>query len=460
MSETVIRIENLSKRYYISHQAKNRRHHGGQLSEKLQHLAMGPVRKLLGKSEQSSFTGGRMEKEEFWALKDVSFEVRRGEVLGIIGRNGAGKSTLLKILSRITEPTKGQIKIKGRIASLLEVGTGFHPELTGRENIFLNGSILGMSRIEIQSKFDEIVAFAEVEKFLDTQVKHYSSGMYVRLAFAVAAHLEPEILIVDEVLAVGDSQFQQKCLGKMHEVSSEQGRTILFVTHNMGMMSALCTQAALMASGRLVTLGSTSSTIVQYYGKSTHSASLCEFPPHERVGDDFARLLSCWVRDESGAPTSDFRMEQPVIVGLRYRITRGKSSASETTYPQVDLVSGNGSFVFRALAPSTALPAPLPGEFIAECVIPGNLLNTQTYYVNLSLASCTKGVVVHFHQVNALCFQVSEDLCVNLYSQRNGYSGSIDGAIRPTLEWKISKFHSTDDSSPSGPPIRPGSTPS
>ena len=191
------------------------------------------------------------EVEEFWALKDVSFEVKQGEVLGIIGRNGAGKSTLLKILSRITEPTEGRVSLRGRVASLLEVGTGFHPELTGRENIFLNGAILGMTQREIRKKFDEIVAFAEVEKFLDTPVKHYSSGMYVRLAFAVAAHLEPEILVVDEVLAVGDAEFQKKCLGKMDEVSRREGRTVLFVSHNMGVISNLCSLAIWLDAGQV-----------------------------------------------------------------------------------------------------------------------------------------------------------------------------------------------------------------
>ena len=205
------------------------------------------------------------EIEEFWALKDVSFEVKRGEVLGIIGRNGAGKSTLLKILSRITEPTAGRVRIRGRVASLLEVGTGFHPELTGRENIFLNGAILGMTRAEIQRKFDEIVAFAEVEKFLDTPVKRYSSGMYVRLAFAVAAHLEPEILVVDEVLAVGDAEFQKKCLGKMGEVA-EGGRTVLFVSHNMPAVSALCSRAVLLVGGKLHSHGDVAKVIASYLG--------------------------------------------------------------------------------------------------------------------------------------------------------------------------------------------------
>lgn len=248
MSETVIKVENLGKKYVLSHQQEGRSYKA--LRDVIADSAKSLGEKFLKPNEQIDDP----THEEFWALKDVSFEIKQGDRLGIIGRNGAGKSTLLKILSRITEPTQGSIKIKGRVASLLEVGTGFHPELTGRENIFLNGAILGMSKEEIKRKFDEIVDFAEVEKFLDTPVKRYSSGMYVRLAFAVAAHLEPEILIVDEVLAVGDAAFQKKCLNKMGEVSG-QGRTVIFVSHNMGAINALCSHAVYLEKGRLKQIG-------------------------------------------------------------------------------------------------------------------------------------------------------------------------------------------------------------
>jgi lipopolysaccharide transport system ATP-binding protein len=250
MPDSVISVENLSKRYVIGHES-----HQDNLRDTLHHTA----RKLWRRFRW----GTGFQTEEFWALRDVSFEVKRGEVVGIIGRNGAGKSTLLKILSRITEPTAGRVAIRGRVASLLEVGTGFHPELTGRDNIFLNGAILGMKRAEIRRKFDEIVDFAEVEKFLDTPVKHYSSGMYVRLAFAVAAHLDPEILIVDEVLAVGDTQFQQKCLGKMGSVA-RTGRTVLFVSHNMKAMEHFCNRGILLEQGRLC-LDDTANTAVREY---------------------------------------------------------------------------------------------------------------------------------------------------------------------------------------------------
>jgi lipopolysaccharide transport system ATP-binding protein len=248
MSDVVISVENVSKRYLVGHRSGERGRYTA-LRDVIAREARNFARKAV-----DVFCGRQIvqgdEVEEFWALKDVSFNVKRGEVIGIIGKNGAGKSTVLKILSRITEPTAGRVRLRGRVASLLEVGTGFHPELTGRENIFLNGAILGMTRREIRRKFDEIVAFAEVEKFLDTPVKHYSSGMYVRLAFAVAAHLEPEILVIDEVLAVGDAEFQKKCLGKMSEVAVG-GRTILFVSHNLSAVTRICKQAIVLDQGRV-----------------------------------------------------------------------------------------------------------------------------------------------------------------------------------------------------------------
>jgi ABC-type polysaccharide/polyol phosphate transport system ATPase subunit len=262
MTLPIISIQELSKVYQLSHQAK--RHHS--LRDMLTDAIKAPVRRLRGRGGEHAST------EEFWALRDVSFDVRPGEVIGIVGQNGAGKSTLLKILSRIVEPTRGRVQLRGRVASLLEVGTGFHPELSGRENIYLNGSILGMKKVEIDAKFDEIVDFAEVEKFLDTPVKRYSSGMYVRLAFAVAAHLEPEVLIVDEVLAVGDAQFQAKCLGRMKEVSATVGRTVLFVSHNLSAVSALCSRAVLLNKGRLVADGPTAEVLSSYHSSYQRSS--------------------------------------------------------------------------------------------------------------------------------------------------------------------------------------------
>ncbi len=278
MSDILISVENLSKSYLVGHNTEREGYTA--LRDVIARHAHNFVRKTKDMLSGRQIIQGD-EIEEFWALKDVSFEVRRGEVLGVIGRNGAGKSTLLKVLSRITEPTKGRISITGRVASLLEVGTGFHPELTGRENIFLNGAILGMTRHEIKRKFDEIVDFAEVEKFLDTSVKRYSSGMYVRLAFAVAAHLEPEILVVDEVLSVGDTEFRNKCLVKMREVTSE-GRTILFVSHDIYAVKSLCTKGMLLSSGQIAFLGAVDSTIEKYAGSVDRETSRAFNPDPSR----------------------------------------------------------------------------------------------------------------------------------------------------------------------------------
>jgi lipopolysaccharide transport system ATP-binding protein len=258
VSDPVIKLQGVGKKYRIRHQRQQR---------------YATLRDTIAEKFMNVFRPGRVEREakvtveDFWALKDISFEIKRGEVVGIIGRNGAGKSTLLKILSRITEPTTGRVEIDGRVASLLEVGTGFHPELTGRENVYLNGAVMGMSRAEIAHKFDEIIAFAEVEKFLDTPVKHFSSGMYVRLAFAVAAHLEPEILIVDEVLAVGDAEFQKKCLGRMGDIASNEGRTVLFVSHNLASVQSLCEQGIFMENGQLQYMGKIEGAVTTYLGR-------------------------------------------------------------------------------------------------------------------------------------------------------------------------------------------------
>jgi lipopolysaccharide transport system ATP-binding protein len=317
MSDIALRVEGLSKQYCIGSMKESYR----TLRDTLTDAFVAPFRRarklFLGQA-----TGASELDETIWALKDVFFEVKKGEVLGIIGRNGAGKSTLLKILSRITEPTEGYAEIHGRIATLLEVGTGFHPELTGRENIYLNGAILGMKRGEIERKFDEIVAFAEVEKFIHTPVKHYSSGMYLRLAFAVAAHLEPEILIVDEVLAVGDAAFQQRCLGKMHDVAG-QGRTVLFVSHNMAAISSLCHRALLLSAGRVVGSGP-SDEMIKVYLKSTSDikgASLIE--RKERQGSGEIRIEEIWMEDCTGRRIDSIRSGADLVLIFRYRCRDG-----------------------------------------------------------------------------------------------------------------------------------------
>ncbi|MEO1428990.1 MAG: ABC transporter ATP-binding protein [Cyanobacteria bacterium J06632_19] len=292
MSDTAIRVENLSKKYIIGHQKQEN-------YTALRDVIVNGAKGLL-KPFQNSKSQIQNSKEEFWALKDVCFEIKQGDRVGVIGRNGAGKSTLLKVLSRITEPTKGRIQINGRVASLLEVGTGFHPELTGRENIYLNGAILGMSKEEIKRKFDEIVAFAEIEKFLDTPVKRYSSGMYVRLAFAVAAHLEPEILIVDEVLAVGDAQFQNKCLGKMEDVA-QSGRTVLFVSHNMAAIRQLCSSAVLMHKGGVKFVGSAEEGVRQYLNERQDQNNLSEQVSSNGIELLEVNLLDKQTQEISGA---------------------------------------------------------------------------------------------------------------------------------------------------------------
>jgi len=307
MSEIAIKVEHLGKRYKIGKQRVRYK----SLRESLVSALSVPLRRLQGQSDK---------EDTIWALQDVSFEIKQGEVVGIIGRNGAGKSTLLKILSRITKPTTGRAEIYGRVGSLLEVGTGFHPELTGRENIYLNGAILGMTRREIDRKFDEIVAFSEMEQFLDTPVKHYSSGMYVRLAFAVAAHLEPEILVVDEVLAVGDAQFQKKCLGKMGDVA-QSGRTVLFVSHNMAAIQRLCEYSIWLDNGRIMMFGNTPHVLDSYLSKigiEATNAYLGNVPRSNPVFGNRARLIECYTVNEHGERIALFKFGEAlkVVIGL------------------------------------------------------------------------------------------------------------------------------------------------
>lgn len=308
VADTVINVEELGKQYFIDHQ----RAKGDDLRHAIQAALQAPFR-------QQQWRRARKLKEEFWALRDVSFSVNQGEAVGIIGRNGAGKSTLLKLLSRITEPTTGRIRYRGRVSSLLEVGTGFHPELTGRENIFLNAAILGMRRSDIARRFDEIVAFSEVEQFLDTPVKRYSSGMYVRLAFGVAAHLEPDILLVDEVLAVGDAAFQKKCLGKMGNVVKE-GRTVLFVSHNMAAIASLCTRALLIEGGRLELSSSPQTVIEKYLSKSRANAGVSLLERNDRKGSGRLRFSNTSVLNDRMDPVDTVTSGQDISIALDYDI--------------------------------------------------------------------------------------------------------------------------------------------
>jgi lipopolysaccharide transport system ATP-binding protein len=367
---TVIKIEHLSKKYVIGHQKRERytalrdvmMHKLRGLGERLWHP-------LLPNKEDTNL-------EEFWALQDINFEIKQGDRLGIIGRNGAGKSTLLKIISRITEPTTGRITIDGRVASLLEVGTGFHPELTGRENIFLNGAILGMGRMEIKRKFDEIVDFAEVEKFLDTPVKRYSSGMYVRLAFAVAAHLEPEILIVDEVLAVGDAQFQQKCLGKMEDAGRE-GRTILFVSHNMIAIKRLCSQCVLLESGMIKSIGEVSKVVTRYIDKNIQT---CKFFAQKNDQHIPISLLSASIINGY----SNINRNEHIVIRLEYIVNSKTKSAHISSnvfnsegivlFTTTDADSNHGRYGERRR-----------GRYTCEFKIPPNFLNTGSYSISVTI---------------------------------------------------------------------------
>jgi lipopolysaccharide transport system ATP-binding protein len=401
MSDTVISVENLSKCYLIGHQSSQRERYTA-LRDVMAREAHNFTRKALDFFRGKQIVQGD-EVEEFWALRDVSFEVKRGEVLGIIGRNGAGKSTLLKILSRITEPTKGRAIMRGRVASLLEVGTGFHPELTGRENILLNGAILGMTKAEIKSKFDEIVAFAGVERFLDTPVKRYSSGMYVRLAFAVAAHLEPEILVVDEVLAVGDAEFQKKCLGKMQDVASEQGRTILFVSHNMAAIENMCASAVLLVDGQSVSQGDTSFVVREYLRDMSRIKAMPLDERTDRTGSADVRFLSVTLEGPHGSVGSVIRCGEEAILHLTIENrTKDELRGFEISVGIDDEMGQRRVLLDTALA-GADLSGIRPGQGRVTVVIPKMALIPGRYY--LTLYSAAGGVVADWIK-NASVFDV------------------------------------------------------
>lgn len=417
MSDTVIRVENLGKKYIIGHQQQER-------YTALRDVITNKVKSIgsliipKAKNENPAF-------EEFWALKDVSFDIKQGDRVGIIGRNGAGKSTLLKILSRITEPTIGSIKIKGRVASLLEVGTGFHPELTGRENIFLNGAILGMGKEEIKRKFDEIVAFAEVEKFLDTPVKRYSSGMYVRLAFAVAAHLDPEILIIDEVLAVGDAAFQEKCLGKLEETSNNQRKTIILVSHNVQSISRLCNSCLWLNSGKVQDFGYAQKVINNYYSNKK-------------------RCISTWVPNENELLDTSFVYKQISIIApegsTSDAIPASKSFTIEFIYQiKTPHIKGRIALQIRRTDGIVSLSSAntdkesfiekewMKGDFVEKCVIPDNLLAPSGYYLTVSQPTADG----HNHIYENICF-----FCIDPSDSLVSRDGR-QGIIAPILDWQV-----------------------
>jgi len=420
MSDYAIKVEGLGKKYLLRHQAT-----GGRYATFRDVLA--EKAKSLFRTRHSPLVT-RHSVEEFWALQDVSFEVKPGEVVGIIGRNGAGKSTLLKLLSRITEPTTGQIRLRGRVASLLEVGTGFHPELTGRENIFLNGAVLGMHRSEIRKRFDEIVDFAEVEKFLDTPVKRYSSGMYMRLAFAVAAHLEPEILIVDEVLAVGDAQFQKKCLGKMQDVSLKEGRTVLFVSHQIAAITRLCKQALWLDGGKAKDYGLASLICSGYLANGSSTSARRDWTSVERApGNGWVRLTKVEAITQ-GTVADQIGIDQPVEINLEYEVLRG----GKVLIPNIHLFAEDGTLIFISHdwhSGWRARPKSM-GKYQTTFHIPGNFFSEGRITVRVAISTYLP-LEVHFDEADVIAFNVVEAGSEN--TARGDYSGHLPGIIRPLI---------------------------
>jgi len=419
---SVITVENLSKKYIIGHQKQER-------YTTLRDVLANGAKRLTNKlAHPFAVQTNDPTHEEFWALRDVSFEIQQGDRVGIIGRNGAGKSTLLKILSRITEPTSGKVSIKGRVASLLEVGTGFHPELSGRENIFLNGAILGMSRAEISKKFDEIVAFAEVEKFLDTPVKRYSSGMYVRLAFAVAAHLEPEILIVDEVLAVGDAQFQKKCMGKMEE-RSNNGRTILFVSHNMTAIRSLCNKAIFLKNGQVIGYGNANKEIGSYLADSKDLGVTRRIWTDSKKApqNSFAILKKIELCDATGNTLSEVLTSTPINVHIEFAVKVARAEVSLTLI--VYDVEGNCVFSSINNLDKERYGKPLQrGSHVAICKIPGNFFNNGWFCFSINMFG--KNFSESCFEKDALRFEIYDSTEI-----RGDYHGGYAGCVRPALVW-------------------------
>lgn len=424
---TVIKVENLGKKYLLSHQAQRQPYVA--LRDVIAERTAALGRKLLHPFRNSSLITHHSSQEEFWALKDVSFEIKQGDRVGIIGRNGAGKSTLLKILSRIVEPTTGRVKIKGRVASLLEVGTGFHPELTGRENIYLNGAILGMTRVEIKKKFDEIVDFAEIEKFLDTPVKRYSSGMYVRLAFAVAAHLEPEILLVDEVLAVGDAQFQKKCLGKMEDVSTKEGRTVLFVSHNMGAISLLCQKTISIITGKIIGYGNTADVIKKYSDGIDESIIEWVRPPYTKENQflEFQRISVMTMANNS---KDIFDCNEPIKINIKY-IIKKKITGCQIG---VRVYNSEGLVIFSTADTDYTNVSALPREagfYDANFIVGPNFLSPGYYRLHISAHLPHRNVYETFERT--VIFKVSTI----------GWLGAYDGRlgiVSPKIPWVTKKY--------------------
>jgi lipopolysaccharide transport system ATP-binding protein len=414
MSDIAVKVENLSKKYVIG--AKDDRF----LYERITN----GFKSLFSRN-------GKKKETEFWALRDINLEIKQGDVVGIIGKNGAGKSTLLKIISRITQPTTGRITIKGKVASILEVGTGMNRELTGRENIFINGAILGMKQAEIRKKFDEIVAFSGVEKFIDTPIKHYSSGMYVRLAFAIAAHLEPDILIIDEVLAVGDAEFQKKCLGKMDDVSRKEGRTVLFVSHNMTAIQSLCKKAIWINQGQIKDYSDTK-TVISKYQSDVEISNKKVWNFDSAPSNNGIKLLSVSVFSPKSSETSILSVEDDIIIDIRIysQIPSAELNFSIVLYTSLDVP------VFNSVSESENVTK---GYYSGRCFIPKNLLNDDTYRLHVLVVKDTSVPLIDID--NALNFEVND------IARKGAWFGKWVGVVRPSLKWETKHIdsHSTAD---------------
>ncbi len=437
MNDIAVRVDNLGKRYRIS---SGRRFRHTMLREVLTRVATSPFTRrpvLAADTAARRGTSGApmAESEHIWALRNVSFEVPRGQILGIIGPNGAGKSTLLKILSRITEPTEGRIEIHGRVGSLLEVGTGFHPELTGRENVYLSGALLGMRRGEIDRKFEQIVAFSEIEKFIESPVKHYSSGMYVRLAFAVAAHFEPDILIVDEVLAVGDAAFQRRCLNKMQDVR-EHGRTILFVSHNLSAVTRLCERAILISQGSVTNDGPATDVSNAYLVASVKKTAECIWTDTRTApGSDVARVHSVRTCDDSGKSVEVVDIRMPLVVEVCFDVLKPGWNLA----PWFELSDQTGLSVLSAgdMRPGWRERDYSAGRYVSRVAVPGNLLAEGTFSVTVGLYSPDPDRN-HFHLRDSLAVQIVDSFEGD--AARGEWQGPVPGVVRPKLEWRTERL--------------------
>jgi len=423
----MIKANNLSKRYRIGATELPYK----TVREAIMEGVTTPIRNLSKLRSLTKFKDDN-EVDVIWALKDISFEMNEGEVLGIIGRNGAGKTTLLKVLSRITEPTGGIVEIHGKVSSLLEVGTGFHPELTGRENVFLNGAILGMRKSEIGKKFDDIVGFAEIEKFIDTPIKRYSSGMQVRLAFAVAAHLEPEIIMVDEVLAVGDYEFQRKCLGKMEDVA-KKGRTVIFVSHNMAMIKRICSRTILLEQGKIADDGPTDKVVKHYLSSDSLSPAERKWEDIKNApGDEVVRLHAIRAKNEVGKVKAEFNIQEPIYVEIEFLVLQ-EGWTMDNAF-QFNDEAGQLIFLSRNNLDPTWIDRKRPvGFYRSVCYIPGNFLNEGTITIGVAGVT-TNPMVTHANTYDAISFHVFDPGSGGV---RGNYTLEwAGGVIRPLLEWK------------------------